>query len=50
MTLPLPSEPWQDGYLAVRQLDADRWLAVAPLTLGRGRLVICDRWSVYDGF
>lgn len=41
---------WQQGYLAVRQLSEDRWLAVMELTFGRARLVVCDEWSIFDGW
>jgi hypothetical protein len=45
-----PSEPWQEGYLAVRHLGDGVWLLLAPLTYGRVRLNIGDRGSVYNGW
>jgi hypothetical protein len=40
---------WQEGYLAVRQISEDRYLAVMPLIYG-ARLVVCDETGHFDGW
>jgi hypothetical protein len=31
---------WTEQYPLARQLDADHWLVVAPLTFGRARVIV----------
>ncbi len=38
------------GYIVERWLEDGRLLAVAPLTFGRGRLVIGDEYFVFEGW
>lgn len=44
----LPTEPWWAGYVAVRRLDDGFFLALAPLTYDRLRLVFCTEDEILD--
>lgn len=50
MTVVMMTEAWRAGYLLTRQLEEGLWIAVAPLTLGRARIIKCDPLSIFDGW
>lgn len=41
---------WAEGYVVTRELEGGRYLAVAAMTFGKGRLHLCEGWDVLDGW